>query len=177
MKSAGDAPSGWSRAAAAGLAFRHAGAADEPFLFRLYASTRSEELAPVPWSEEEKEAFLFAQARAQHAHYQQHFAAADWLVIEREGTPVGRLYLDRREATHHIIDIAFLPEWRNRGLGGALLRDLIDEAAGAGKAMSIRVEKFNRAMSFYARLGFVRIEEQGAYDLMRRTPPAASTPG
>ena len=41
-------PFGWSRAAQAGLAFRPITKADLPFLARLYASTRTEELA-VTW--------------------------------------------------------------------------------------------------------------------------------
>jgi ribosomal protein S18 acetylase RimI-like enzyme len=163
---------GWLRAGEAGLRFRRATAADEPFLFRVYASTRTDELAPVPWSDEQKARFLDMQARAQHTDYQRNYAAADWLIIEHDGTDVGRLYLERGDNNdrHHIIDIAFLPHWRAQGLGGALLRDLLDEAARAGKGMSIYVEKANPAMRLYQRLGFSKIEDQGVYDLMRWAP-------
>jgi ribosomal protein S18 acetylase RimI-like enzyme len=163
---------GWTRAAAAGLTFRRITAADEPFLFRLYASTRTEELAPLQWPEAQKAAFLDSQARAQHTDYQRNYADADWLVIAHGDAEIGRLYLERRDnnSTHHIIDIAFLPQWRGHGLGGALLRDLLDEAACAGKAMSIYVEKANPAMRLYERLGFTKVEEQGVYDLMRCAP-------
>jgi ribosomal protein S18 acetylase RimI-like enzyme len=174
MKSEDHVPAfGWSRAAQAGLTFRRVSAADEPFLFRLYASTRTEELAPVPWSAEQKAAFLATQARAQHADYQRNYADADWLVIERGGADIGRLYLDRgnsSDSRHHIIDIAFLPEWRGKGLGGALLRDLLDEVARSGKAMSIHVEKFNPAMRLYRRLGFETSEDLDVYDFMQWTP-------
>jgi ribosomal protein S18 acetylase RimI-like enzyme len=112
------------------------------------------------------------QARAQHTDYQRNYGDADWLVIERAGNAVGRLYLDRREREHHIIDIAFLPEARGQGLGGALLCDLLDEAAMAGKPMTIHVEKFNPAMRLYRRLGFITAEDQGVYDLMRWTRPS-----
>jgi ribosomal protein S18 acetylase RimI-like enzyme len=161
---------GWPRAAEAGLRFRRVTAADEPFLFRLYASTRVEELAPLPWPEAQKAAFLDQQARAQHTDYQRNYADADWLVIARGGADIGRLYLERGEREHNIIDIAFLPDWRGQGLGGAVLRDLLDEAARSGKAMSIYVEKANPAMRLYERLGFTRIDEQGVYDLMRWAP-------
>ena len=43
---------------------------DRPFLERLYASTRDEELRPVPWSDAQKTAFLASQYALQHAHYQ-----------------------------------------------------------------------------------------------------------
>jgi GNAT superfamily N-acetyltransferase len=52
-----------------------------------------------------------------------------------------------------------MPHARNRGLGSALLRDLVDEAAAAGKPMTIYVEKFNPAMRLYQWLGFVAFED------------------
>ena len=166
------APFGWSRAADVGLTFRPIAEADLPFLARLYASTRTEELAAAPLSVEQKAAFLNMQFQAQHAHYQQYYPKADWLVTMRAGRDIGRLYIDRWPSEHCIIDIAFLPEYRGKGLGAALLRDLLDEAAGAGKAVAIHVEKFNPAMRLYRRLGFTTEEDKGVYDLMRWTAPA-----
>jgi ribosomal protein S18 acetylase RimI-like enzyme len=164
---------GWTRAANAGLTFRRIADADLPFLARLYASTRTEELAVTPWSEEQKAAFLDMQFRAQHAHYQQYYPTADWLVTTRAGQDIGRLYIDRWPSEHCIIDIAFLPEYRGKGLGAALMGDLLDEAATAGKAVSIHVEKFNPAMRLYRRLGFTIEEDKGVYDLMRWTATAS----
>ena len=161
------APFGWSRAAQAGLTFRPITQADLPFLSRLYASTRTEELSVLDWTQEQKAAFLRQQFEAQHAHYQTYFAGSDFLVIARAGAPIGRLYLAREAKEHRIVDIAFLPEHRRHGLGRALLQDLLDEAAAAQKAVTIHVEKFNPAMSLYRRLGFTAVAEEGAYDLMR----------
>ncbi len=121
----------------------------------------------TPWSAEQKAAFLAMQFQAQHAHYQQYYPTADWLVAMRDGADIGRLYVDRWPSEHCVIDIALLPEHRGSGLGGALMRDLLDEAAAAGKAVSIHVEKFNPAMRLYRRLGFLAEEDKGVYDLMR----------
>ena len=161
------ASSGWSRASAAALSFRPITSADLPFLYRVYASTRTEELAPVPWSEEQKAAFLTMQFRAQHADYQRNYRGADWLVVMRSGETIGRLYLDRDTREHRVIDIALLPEHRGRGRGTAIMRDLQDEAQSAGKPLAIHVEKFNPAMRLYRRLGFQTVEDKGVYDLMR----------
>jgi ribosomal protein S18 acetylase RimI-like enzyme len=163
-------PAGWKRAAAAGVTFRPIRDADLPFLSRVYASTRLEELAPVPWSDAEKAAFLDSQFRAQHAHYQQHYKTAERLIVLHGGEPIGRLYLDRWMREHRVVDIALLPAHRGQGLGTAIMRDLLDEAAAAGKALSIHVEKFNPAQRLYERLGLVRVGETGAYDLMRWEP-------
>jgi ribosomal protein S18 acetylase RimI-like enzyme len=164
----------WSRAAQAGLTFRRIADADLPFLARVYASTRAEELATVSgWSDEQKAAFVDAQFRAQHAHYQNYYPEADWLVMSHAGEDVGRLYIERWPTQHRLIDITFLPEHRGQGFGEALLRDLMEEAASVNKAVSIHVEKFNPAMGLYRRLGFTCIEDKGVYDLMHWVPDTA----
>jgi len=163
---------GWLRAAAAGLAFRPMTDADLPFLSRVYASTRAEELAVTGWTDDQKAAFLDMQFRAQHAHYQQHYPDADWLVVISGAEDIGRLYIERWPTQHRVIDIAFLPAYRRKGLGAALLSDLIDEASAVGKAVSAHVEKNNPAMQLYRRLGFSVVEDKGVYDLMVCSPSA-----
>lgn len=169
MNEAAGAPAamGWARAAAVGLVFRPITDTDLPFLARLYASTRMDELAVTDWTEPQKAAFLQSQFDAQHAHYQKHYAGSEFLLVELAGAPIGRLYLARWASEHRIVDIAFVPEERGRGLGTALLSDLLDEAARAGKAVTIHVERFNPALSLYGRLGFVAVSEEGVYHLMR----------
>ena len=139
---------------------------DLPFILRVYASTREEELAMTPWDDAEKESFLKMQFDAQHSHYQQHFPNASYQIIERKGEPIGRLYLDRRPDELRIIDIALLSEQRGTGIGGALMRQVLDEAALLGKPVRIHVERNNPAMHLYERLGFRQVEDQGVYWLM-----------
>ena len=173
MNLAAPIPFGWARAAGLGLTFRRITEADLPFLARVYASTRAEEMAVVTtMTDAQKAAFLAAQFELQHAHYQKYYPEADWLVTMHAGEDVGRLYIERWPSQHRIIDIAFLPEHRGRGLGEPLLRDLMDEASAAGKDVSIHVEKLNPAMRLYRRLGFVTEEDKGVYDLMRWTAPS-----
>jgi ribosomal protein S18 acetylase RimI-like enzyme len=136
---------------------------DEPFLRAIYASTRAEELARVPWSDEQKSAFTNTQFAAQDAHYRQHYPTAQYSIIEVQGVPAGRLYVDRWEKEIRIMDIALLPEHRRTGIGTKLLRELQDEARTAGKALTIHVEKFNPALSLYHRLGFQLIEDKSVY--------------
>jgi ribosomal protein S18 acetylase RimI-like enzyme len=171
MDACAPVPFGWTRAADAGLTFRRITDADLGFLARVYASTRSEELATTPLTDEQKVAFVAMQFRAQHAHYQKHYPEADWLVTTYASEDIGRLYIERWPTQHRIIDITLLPEYRGRGLGEQLLCDLMDEAKAAGKAVSIHVEKFNPAMRLYRRLGFTIEEDKGVYDLMRWTAP------
>jgi ribosomal protein S18 acetylase RimI-like enzyme len=153
-------------AAAHRISYREAGDEDLPFLAAVYASTRTEELAPTGWPAEVKSSFLAHQFEAQHRHYRQHYPNAEWLVIEQDGVPIGRLYLDEWETELRLIDIALIPEARGSGIGTAILSDVMSVAANARKSLTIHVEQNNPAMSLYRRLGFEKIDEHGIYHLM-----------
>lgn len=143
---------------------------DVSFLAGVYASTRSDELAVTGWSDEDKAVFCRRQFDAQSAHYAATYPGASFQVIERDGLPIGRLYVARWEKEIRIVDITLLPESRGSGIGTNLLRDLQDEARSAGKSLTIHVERYNPARRLYERLGFKIVEEQQVYLLMRWTP-------
>jgi ribosomal protein S18 acetylase RimI-like enzyme len=145
---------------------RAVGHSDTPFLQAVYASTRAEELALTSWSDEQKGAFCQHQFAAQDAHYRQHYPTAIFSIIERGGVPVGRLYVDRWEKEIRIMDIAVLPEFRGAGIGTKLIRELQEEARESGKALTIHVEKFNRALGLYERMGFTKKADREVYWLM-----------
>ena len=65
-----------------GLRLRRITEADLPFLAEVYASTRREELAQVPWRDDEKAAFLRWQFDNQHQYYQQYYPNCEFLIIE-----------------------------------------------------------------------------------------------
>ena len=149
------------------MSLRPATAADDAFLRRVYAGTREDELAPLPWSEAEKQAFLSMQFDAQDRHYRAHFPGARFDVVERGGAPIGRLIVDRDEDEIRLLDIALLPEHRGGGAGTALLRELLAEAAAQSKRVAIHVERANPARRLYERLGFrVESDEDAIYLFM-----------
>jgi ribosomal protein S18 acetylase RimI-like enzyme len=143
---------------------------DSEFLFRVYASTRVEELAPVPWSEDQKRAFLQQQFQVQDSEYRRNYLNASFDVIEVEELPAGRLYINRGPDDFRIIDIALLPEYRGHGVGSALIEGLLAEASTAQTTVSIHVERQNPARRLYERLGFQPIATHGIYLLMEATP-------
>jgi ribosomal protein S18 acetylase RimI-like enzyme len=136
---------------------------DEEFLCRVYASTRTEELAPLAWSEEEKAAFLRTQFAAQHRYYQESYTSSRFDVVLVDGRPAGRLYVARWPEELRVVDIALLPEFRRRGIGTALLGALQEEGAASGRPVRIHVERFNPALVLYERLGFHLLEDRGVY--------------
>ena len=153
------------------LSLRPITPADDEFLARVYASSRAEELAVTGWSEGQKADFCRSQFDAQSAYYSANYPGASFQIIERDGWPVGRLYVDRWEKVVRIIDITVLPEFRGSGVGTRLLRDLQEEARSAGKSLTIHVERFNRALELYQRLGFKQVEDKGVYLLLEWSAP------
>jgi ribosomal protein S18 acetylase RimI-like enzyme len=145
---------------------------DLDFLYEVYASTRAEEMAIVPWTAEQKEAFLRMQFHAQHTYYHEQFPQTAYQIILLDGQRVGRLYIDRRPDEIRIIDIALLPAYRNQGIGTHYLKQTFDQARQANLAVRIHVEQFNPALNLYTRLGFQRVTENGIYYLMEWKPDA-----
>jgi ribosomal protein S18 acetylase RimI-like enzyme len=152
------------------VVLRPAGDGDRAFLAEVYASTRADELAMLPWSDEQKAAFLAHQFEAQDTHYRAHYDGAAFDVIEVDGERAGRLYVHRGAREIRIVDIALAPAFRGRGLGTGLLRALIAEADSGGRTLSIHVEMKNRARRLYERLGFRAVGEHGPYVRMERPP-------
>ncbi|HXH12439.1 MAG TPA: GNAT family N-acetyltransferase [Alphaproteobacteria bacterium] len=168
-----DRSAGWARA----LTLRPIQPEDEGFLYEVYASTRRHELATLGWSVAQQDAFLRMQFTAQQRSYLAQFPAADFQVILWHGRPIGRLYLERRVDEIRGIDIALLPEYRQAGIGTALLQDLLAEAAHAGTPFRLHVAKFNRARRLYERLGFITLEDDGVYLFMEWSSDKCSLTG
>lgn len=152
------------------ITLRPIGDDDREFLLAVYSSARTEELDQVAWDEREKAAFLRMQFDAQHQYYQEHYAGADFMVIMLGDRRIGRLYLARLDDEIRLIDIAILPEWRNTGLGTALLKLVMSEARDLNRPLRIHVEKFNPALRLYERLGFATIADRGVYWFMEWRP-------
>lgn len=152
------------------MSFRPVDDADHAFLRDLYADVRAAELAPVPWPDAAKRAFLDEQFGLQHAHYVKNYPGADLLVIEKENRPIGRVYVYRTPNEIRLMDIALVPAERGRGIGSALLLELLDEARLTRRDLTLHVEPDNPAQRLYQRLGFRLIEHRGVYDFLGWEP-------
>jgi ribosomal protein S18 acetylase RimI-like enzyme len=154
---------------------------DMDFLLVLYGTTREDELRRVPWTPEQKAAFVQQQFRAQDAYWRENYADTSWDLVLADGVPVGRLYVARWASEIRIVDIAVMPEHRGEGIGERLIRGIFAEGDASGRKVSIHVEQFNRARALYERLGFEhRGGGTGVYLLMIRSPaalPSASGSG
>jgi ribosomal protein S18 acetylase RimI-like enzyme len=139
------------------------GPSDEAFLYRTFASTRAEEVALTGWSAEQQESFLRMQYEAQRRSYLMQLPDAKYWVIRCDENAVGRLIIDRTPGEIHVVDIALLPEFRQRGIGSSLMTGIMQEAAQGGKAVRLHVERFNPALQWYERLGFSAVSSGPVY--------------
>src|SRR2546425_52159 len=73
----------------------------------------------------------------------------------------GVQYIANITAEVRILDITLLPQHRNTGIGTAILRGLMTEAASIGKPLRIYVESYNPSQRLFERLGFVKSSESG----------------
>ena len=149
------------------LDYRLADDSDRGFLEVLYGTTRAAELAMVPWDDAQKAEFIAMQFNAQHTFYSEQFKDAEFGIIVKNDSDIGRLYLDQRATEIRIIDIALMPNYQKMGIGKALLLGVQSVAEGAGLPITIHVEKSNPAMALYKQLGYQMVEDQGVYDLLR----------
>lgn len=153
------------------ISLRPALPSDEPFLLRLYASTREEDLAFLAGNEAQAQAFVQMQFNFQKRVYDAQFPAAEHSIILAGEQEIGRLLVDRTESENHLVDIALLTQFRGRGIGGSVIRELQQEAARDGKGMRLSVRQNNPARRLYERLGFTITGDDGAYFAMRWSPP------
>ena len=90
------------------ITLRPVGPDNNDFLIEVYGSTRAEELALAPWTDEQRGAFIHHQFTAQQDHYAQHYPAANHDIIVANGRQLGRLYVARLDKEIRIVDITLL---------------------------------------------------------------------
>jgi ribosomal protein S18 acetylase RimI-like enzyme len=149
-------------------------ARDAQFLSTVYASTR-DDLAMTGLPAEQLRMLIAMQQRAQEQYYRANYPAAEHHIVCFDDEDIGRLIVERRGDELTLVDIALLPGSRGRGIGGALLRDLIDEATSSRRAFVLHVIKTNRAINLYTRLGFEITGDLGVYYRMEWQPRSADT--
>jgi ribosomal protein S18 acetylase RimI-like enzyme len=135
---------------------------DEAFRYRLFCDSRQPEFALLPPDIYER--VMRHQFHAQTVGYRGEFPRARFDIIEHAGRPIGRIVVDRPGDMVHIVDQAIIPELRGRGIGTAIMRSLMNEAAATGLPVRLKVASSNDpSMRLYLRLGFVPIQSVPLY--------------
>lgn len=163
---------------------RAAEPADDSFLYDVFATTWESEVSALP-NQNLARHVLRIQHIAQERRYTSRYPGHQRFVLTEAGERVGRLYVLRSGSSLHVVDLTLLPEFRGRGLGTRVVRDLVLEASGEDVPVTLRVGRTNTEVThFYARLGFdlVDVDDLDNYfewrPLARALPfPRAATDG
>ncbi len=139
---------------------------DRDFLLSLYSSTREDELNMTTMASLEKKRFLKQQFELRELDYSKKFSDAEFLIIYRKKSPIGRIVYNIG-ADIHLIDIAFVKRSRGRGFGSLLIEHLTQSAEDLKKLFRLSVATHNsRAIKLYQKLGVNILEEKNGYFTM-----------
>lgn len=154
------------------LVLRAERTADQDFRFQLFCDSRLPEWYAVALDPAAREQLMRHQFQAQTMTYRQRFPRARFDIVELDAERIGRIVVNRPGTMVHIVDHAIVPALRNRGIGTAIMRALMDEAQQAHVPVRLKVASSNDpSMKLYLRLGFMPIETVPAYIEMEWPPP------
>jgi len=148
---------------------------DREPLYRVFIASRDDLMVAIAnLNVAQQETFLHLQFQARQQQYRSLYPNARFDVIVSEGKVIGNFYVAPADDEIRLVDINLLPGFRNRGIGCALLQDLIDESEHSNKPVSLQVMQGNPALRLYARLGFTAVGGEGVYRRMERQPSPSS---
>lgn len=124
---------------------RRATPEDGEFAYRVKKTTLGDYVRQVwGWDEDE-----------QRRLHQRRFASQDFRVIVVAGADAGVLALSHEADCLRVNQLLLLPEYQDKGVGTAIMRQVLDDATRSRQPVRLQVFKVNhRAVEFYRRLGF-----------------------
>jgi ribosomal protein S18 acetylase RimI-like enzyme len=153
------------------VTLRDASPEDEAFMYAVYLSTRSEEMAAWGWTQAQQEMFARMQFNVRRQAYRMQFPASEEKVILFGGERAGSLIVESTSGGIRLVDIAVLSEFRNAGIGRAIIEGLFAEADAENKIVRLQVRRENdAARRLYERLGFSITDESELDFSMERLP-------
>ena len=128
---------------------RHATSQDKDFLWSLKSAAMREYVEQVHGWEDTLQLKFFEKS----------FHPETILIIRENGYDVGMYELQERDDDWFLARIEILPEYQNKGIGTAILSNIINVAKSTGKPLRLQVFKINPARRFYTRIGFIETGE------------------
>jgi ribosomal protein S18 acetylase RimI-like enzyme len=136
----------------ADIALRPATADDAEFFFDLHEASLGPYVDQIwGWDDDEQRAYLTRNLVLERVR-----------VIVVDGVDVGRLDVEEGDDEIFLALIELAPDHQGRGIGGRLIRALLDRASADGKRVTLSVLEVNRrAYQLYRRLGFTEVARNG----------------
>lgn len=133
---------------------------DAAFLLDLFRSHALPALAAAPVDAATRDALVRMQFTSQTTTYRSQYPGARFSIIERNGTPAGRLVVHETGDTACIVDVALQPGSRGAGCGSAVLGAVLQDLAERVTAVHCSVMWNNVAsLRMLRRLGFVQTSD------------------
>jgi ribosomal protein S18 acetylase RimI-like enzyme len=118
--------------------------ADHDFLYRLHVAAMRYLVEHVwGWEDAQQEQF-----------FDDHFDPTHARIIVVDGVDIGVVAVEWRDDEAFIGTIEIMPDYQGRGLGTAIVQQIVAEAAARGLPVALQVLKINPARRLYERLGF-----------------------
>ena len=124
--------------------FRKATSNDYIFLYELNVSTMKKYVEQT-WGWDDK---------AQQEYFKSKFVPDEFKIIVENEKDIGVVSIIDKTDEIFIDLIEIIPEYQNKGLGTAILKDIIKNSKTKDCILKLQVLKVNPVISLYKRLGF-----------------------
>jgi ribosomal protein S18 acetylase RimI-like enzyme len=105
----------------------------------------------------------------QQADFDDHFVPEQIQLAVVDGKLIGYIHVDTQDQTPHVRMMCIRPECQRKGIGGALLKPLIQDCTSKQQDVALGVFRVNiDARRFYERLGFLVCGETDTHYKMNR---------
>ncbi len=103
--------------------------------------------------------------------YKEKFKPEAINIVQFEGKDVGRLRVVRSSESIYIGGLQLLPEYQGKGIGSAIMFDLIQESEKTHLPILLEVHHVNKnAYTFYIKVGFETVKDLGTKWEMKYVP-------
>lgn len=136
-------------------------------LFEIFKECRPDLSWVTGFSEIEKNQYLKTQFELEKTQFVTFYPKAEYYMVIKDNKYIGRLYIDYGENDIRILEIGLIEEYRNRGIGRSIIKNIISKASECNKFVSLQVAWFNqKALKLYEELGFFIVENnQVSYEM------------
>jgi ribosomal protein S18 acetylase RimI-like enzyme len=96
-------------------------------------------------------------------YFQAHFDPSNQRIIRFRDQEIGTIKVEKRENEIFLAYIVILSVYQGKGLGTAVIQELLDKAKQNELPVKLKVLKTNPARQLYERLGFIVTEEHDTH--------------
>lgn len=140
------------------ISFRSAKENDYKFLWNLHKVTMKEYVEETwGWDQE-----------FQRSYFDDHFDSKTIQIVEVENNDIGAIEVQIKEDEIYISNMKIVPKLQNKGIGGTILKKIIQSSLKQQKPIRLQVLKVNPAQNLYRRLGFEVAGKTETHLVMRK---------